>query len=115
METLTFKELIKIREEYNYIDCTIVNSDIELLPNKRLIVDFGTEEPEKINTLLQKNYKSFECISLFNFISATVYYPSLLTHLNTGLELNKTADLILWEPVDFGNKKIKSNTQIRKI
>ena len=112
---LTIEELIKIRNEYNYIDCTIVNPDIKLLPNKRLIVDFGTEEPEEINFLLQKKYKSFECISLFNFISATVYYPSLLTHLNTGLELNKTADLILWEPVDFANKHLKSNTRIRKI
>ena len=115
MKNLTELQLVEIRKEYNYVDFTVENAEINLGTEKPLVIDFGTEKSEEINrTLLQVSHICAE-ISLFDFIAACVYFPALILRRTAVLELTKPAKLILWEQVDLLNKKLKTNTQLRVI
>ena len=107
--------LAEIRKEYNYIDFSLKNQDIDLSINKELLIDFGTENVEEINLIFKNFQDLFSTFPIFDFIAACVYYPALLCDRNAVLELNKSTELILWEQLDLINKCFKINTFIRKI
>ena len=112
---VTEEQFAEIRDKYNYIDFSSENPIIDFSLKKQLLIDFGTEDTQKINRMFPKALESFAGFPVYDFIAACVYYPALITGRNSVIELNKRVELILWEQVDLVGKQLKPVTCIREI
>ena len=113
-QKLIKEQFTEIREKYNYVDFSEKGSIVDFTDEKPLIIDFGTENTEEVNLILQK-ISALPDLSLFEFIAACVYYPALILGRIAVPELNRKAELILWEHTDMINMQIKPDTRIRNI
>ncbi|MEI8271203.1 MAG: hypothetical protein WCG08_01115 [Paludibacter sp.] len=111
---MTVLELAEIRKSYNYVDFSVGNLIISAIEPKKMLIDFGTEETAEINRILQ-SHSDLPGFPLIDFITAAVYYPALILGFNAVLELNKQAELILWENTDLVGLRLKSDTHIHNI
>jgi hypothetical protein len=101
---------------YEYFD---LSGDIPFISIKKtdrpLVLDFGTNSPEKINILLPQCFPFISAFSIFDIIAGCTYYPSILLGKTAGLEENMKIRLMLWENVDLIKKEITFNTCIREM
>ena len=103
-------------KEYNYFDFSDNQySNIIILKDKPLILDFGTTIPDKINSIFPRLCEVLSDFSIFEIIAACTYYPSKLLDQTAGLTENIFTRLMLWENVDLTNKKLTAKTQIREM
>jgi len=110
---------VKLRDnrlnDYQYCDFSKTLPSTEILrTGKSLILDFGTNSTDKINTLLPCLSEVLKAFSIFEIIAACTYHPSLLIDQPAGLKENSAAGLLLWEQVDLTDKKLLTGTQIRE-
>lgn len=85
------------------------------LTNKPLILDIGTNSPEKINKLFPLLFQVLADFSIFDIIAAFTFYPSILLGKEAGLAENYINGIMLWENVDLVGKKLTSDTFISRI
>jgi len=103
-------------KDYEYYDLCVIPSEIVLLKtDKPLILDFGTNSTDRINTLLPYLTEALKAFSIFEIIAACTYFPSLLTDQSAGLIVNGSSGILLWENVDLIEKKLLANTQVREM
>jgi hypothetical protein len=102
--------------EYQYLDLSYSFPIDEIKPTKKpLILDFGTNDFEVINNTLTQTNKMLMHFTVFEIIAACTYYPALLLNISNSIEVNNYSRLVLWENIDFENKKITQQTRIRVI
>ena len=105
-----------VLKESMYLDLSEgLYSNMKRQKNKQLIIDFGTNSPEKINNLLPHVIPFLKEFSILEIIAATTYYPSILLGCQAGLKENFTTGIILWENVDMTKMSLLFNTHIREI
>jgi len=115
-QNIQSKSLDFLVKEYNYFDLSENHySNITILKDKPLILDFGITMPDKINSILPHLSEALSDFSIFEIIAACTYYPSKLLGMNAGLTENVFSRLILWENVDLINKKLTAGTHIREM
>jgi hypothetical protein len=83
--------------------------------DKPLILDFGTNAIDKINSRLIHVIPSLEAYSILEIIAACTYFPAILSGVDPALIENRKTDLLLWENVDLVNRRITHKTRIRII
>jgi len=108
-EDLTYK----IRD-YNYVDLSSRVSDIKRT-DKPLILDFGTDSFDEINSRLSACAAALADISMFDLIAACVFYPALAIQRNADLAVGRQTELLLWENSDLLNKRFTQAVRVRKI
>jgi hypothetical protein len=101
---------------YQYIDLT------ETIPTEKihrtakpLILDFGTDSINTINSKLPLLASVLETFSAIEIIAGCTYYPPILVGLESVLAVNSKTDLLLWENIDLVNNRISDKTKIRII
>jgi len=106
----------KALNEYQYFD---FSENIPLfnirLNGKPLILDFGTNLPDKFNSLLPDLYRLLSGLSIFDIIAACSYNPSVISGYTAGLTEGFQTGLILWENTDLVHKKLTDTTKIREM
>jgi hypothetical protein len=106
-------ELVK---KSNYLDFSErLPSGVIKQTDMPLIIDFGTNSPEKINNLLPQFAPFLGEFSIVEIIEACTYYPSVVLGRSAGLKENFYTGLILWEKVNLSEMSLSVNTCIRKI
>ena len=115
-QNISGESISKLINGYQYIDFSehLFTLDIKL-NDKPLIIDLGTDLPDKINNLLPRLSFGMPSLSVFEIIAACTFYPALLIGRPPGLIEDQCPNLILWENVDLINKKITVNTRIREM
>lgn len=115
-QNVPVKNIPDILNNYQYYDFSesLPSNEIKQT-NKPLIMDFGTNSPDKINKLIPHLYQALTDFSIFNIIAACTYYPLIIMGRNAGLTENNSTGLLLWENVDLSEKKISDNTFVREI
>ena len=115
-QNISGESISKLINGYQYFDFSehLFTLDIKLT-DKPLIIDLGTDIPDKINKLLPRLTFGMPTLSVFEIIAACTFYPALLIGRSPGLIEDQYTNLILWENVDLINKKIKVNTRIREM
>ena len=108
-EDLTYK--IK---DYNYVDISIGVPDIKRT-DKPLLLDFGIDSFDEINSRLTLYAAAFADISMFDLIAACVFYPALAIQRNADLAVGRQSELLLWENSDLLNKRFTPAVRVRKI
>jgi len=108
-EDLTYK----IRD-YNYVDLSSRVSDIKRT-DKPLILDFGTDSFDEINSRLSACAAALADISMFYLISSFVFYQALSIQRNADLAVGRQTELLLWENSDLLNKRFTQAVRVRKI
>lgn len=112
---VTENQLQEIKDKYNYTDFSSENPTIDFSIRKQLLIDFGTEDTQKINRMFPAVLESFSGFQVYDFIAACVCFPALITGRNSVIELNKPVKLMLWEQVNLVEKLLKPETGIRDI
>ena len=115
-QNISGENISKLINEYQYFDFSenLFTLDIKLT-DKPLIIDLGTDLPDKINNLLPRLSLGMPSLSVFEIIAACTFYPALVIGRSPGLTEGQCINLILWENVDLINKKITVNTRIREM
>ena len=107
---------LTIFNKYQYLD---FSENIPLfnirLNGKPLILDFGTNLPDKFNSLLPDLYRLLSGLSIFDIIAACSYNPSVISGYTAGLTEGFKTGLILWENTDLVHKKLTDTTKIREM
>lgn len=116
-QNLSGENISKLINGYQYFDCSENQFSLDLkLTDKPLIIDFGTDLPDKINSLLLPRLSLvLPSLSVFEIIAACTFYPAILTGRSPGLRINQCISLTLWENVDLINKRLTTNTRIREM
>ena len=109
------ENISEIVKEYNYIDISSNVFSLKLTSEKPLILDFGTNSIEEINSKLSKLAFEFSDIPVFDLIAACVYYPAVLIGKVAELRINKQTELVLWENINLPEKRLTSKSRILKI
>ena len=105
--------ILEMTDNFHFIDFTKEIPTKEILPNgKPLLIDFGTENPSEINSLLSKLSPYVTAFTVFDLVSACVSYPALLLDHSAPLQAGKFTPLIIWQDVDLVNKKITEKTKV---
>ena len=105
----------EIVKGYNYIDISGDVFLVKLISEKPLILDFGINSTKEINLKLAKLADELSYITVFDLIAACAYYPAILIGKDGELKVNKQTNLVLWESVNLPEKRLTSNSRIRKI
>ncbi|MDD4993633.1 MAG: hypothetical protein PHR83_15525 [Paludibacter sp.] len=101
---------------YEYINLSeSLPTNIVRRTEKPLILDFGTNVIDKINSKLFNLIPLLETYSVLEIIAACSYYPAIVCGINPDLTENRKTDLLLWENVDLVNKRMTQKTRIRII
>lgn len=113
-ERLSARELDKIQERYNYIDLT------SPLPNavnteNPLLLDFRSSSLQEINNLIKKSVHFLSQFSIYDLIAGSVYFPMVEQGSDSGLVPQMKTDLIVWQGIDWENKKVTENTRIIQV
>jgi hypothetical protein len=109
-------KILELTANYHFIDFSKEIPTKEIIPNgKPLIIDFGTENPLQINALLPKLPIVLSAFSVFEIISACVFYPALLLTETSPLEIGVRTSLIIWQNADLVNKTFTEKTNIRSL
>ncbi len=109
-------KIIELTTNYHFIDFSKEISTKEILPNgKPLLIDFGTEIPLEINAILPKLSIVLSAFSVFEIISACVFYPALLLTGSSPLEIGVRTSLIIWQNADLLNKTLIEKTNISSL
>jgi hypothetical protein len=102
--------------DYHYLDLSESFPSSEIVRTKKpLIIDFGTNSPDKINNLLARLVPVLSSFSVFEIIAACTYYPALFLGWPAGLSEMNCSSLFLWENVDLVNKKLLADACVREI
>ena len=109
------EKITEITKDYNYIDISGDIFSTSWVSQKPLILDFGTKSIEEINLKLAKLADDLSSIPVFDLIAACVYYPTVLIGKEPEIKVNKKTNLVLWENVNLPEKRLTSNSRIRKI
>lgn len=109
------EKIPEIVKDCNYIDISGSVFTVNLISGKPLIVDFGTNSIEEINHKLAKLAFEFSNLPVFDLIAACVYYPAVLMGKVAELRINNQTELVLWENINLPEKRLTSNSRIRKI
>ena len=103
-------------KDYQYLDLTINPHVIEIVPTRKpLVLDFGTNQTNVINIILQHSIQALSAFTIFDIIAACTYYPSLLIGGVPELTVNRFTRLMLWEDVDMINKTLIASSHVREI
>ena len=115
-QNTSVENLSKLIKGYQYFDFSehLFTLDIKLT-DKPLIIDLGTDLPDKINDLLPCLSLGLPTLSIFEIIAACTFYPALLIGQLPGLIENQLINLTLWEKADLINKRLTANTRIREM
>ncbi len=105
----------EIVKRYNYIDISGDVFQINLVSEMTLILDFGTNSMEEINSKLAKLSIELSNIPVFDLIAACVYFPAVLIGKEAELRINRQTDLVLWENVNLPEKQLTLKSRIRII
>jgi len=109
-------KILELTDNFHFVDFTKEIPTKEIIPNgKQLIIDFGTENPLEINALLPKLSIVLSAFSVFEIVSACVFYPALLLTETSPLEIGVRTSLIIWQNADLVNKTFTEKTNIRSL
>ncbi len=109
-------KILELTTNYHFIDFTKEIPTKEILPNgKPLLIDCGTENPLEINALLPKLSIVLSAFSVFEIISACVFFPALLLTNAAPLEIGKCTSLVIWQNADLVNKTLTEKTNISSL
>ena len=112
-QQLSPQELHFVQNKYQYINLSIGISLNEMIPNnKKLILDFGTNSTDEINKTLHTSFPFLVRFSIFDILSACVYYPLLESQQRAELKFGTKTNLLQWKNIDLANKKITEKTKI---
>lgn len=110
------KDRSNLLKNYQYYDFSESLPSFEIKQtNKPLIMDIGTNSPDKINKLLPRLFQVLTDFSIFDIIAACTYYPSLLLGKKAGLAVNHRTPILLWENINLTEKKLSDITFVREI
>ena len=102
--------------KFEYLNMTnSLPTNIIQKTEKLLVLDFGINAIDEINSKLTILAPLLETYSVLEIIAACTYYPAILCGINPILAENRKTDLLLWENVDLVNKRITPETKIRII
>jgi len=111
-QQLSPEELIFVQNNYQYIDLSSGLLLDDIVPNEKLILDFGTNSMIEVNGLLRFVFPLLVRLSIFDIISACVYRPALFLKQEAGLVQGTKARLLQWKGVDLVNKRITERTVV---
>lgn len=116
-QNVSQRDLIVLVKEYQYIDFSEHILKREIIPEggKILLVDFGTDSTGFINEFIPRMAQVLSGFSVFDLIAACTYYPAKILGKPAGLSLNLHTQLLLWQQVDFANKRITEATRIKML
>ena len=110
------ESISRLTNGYQYFDFSENQFSLNIkLTDKPLIIDLGTDLPDKINNLLPHLSLALPSLSVFDIIAACTFYPALLVGQSPGLIEKQGVNLLLWEYADLVNKKLTANTRIREM
>ncbi len=111
---LSNENLIRIKKKYHYFDVSEEFVDIDINPSqKALLLDFGNNSYELINSKINRLYDSLKQFSISEIISSCTYLPALLTKNNSTIELNNKINLLQWNNTDLLNMRITNKTFVK--
>ena len=100
------EKLCLIQNSYNYIDLSAGFLSMDLSPEKKILLDFGTDSIKEINELLKTSFPLLARFNVFDILAACVYYPRLELLQQAELQRNMEVNLVQWKGIDLVNKKI---------
>ena len=109
-------KIIELTTNYHFIDFSKEIPTKEIIPNgKPLLIDLGTENPLEINAILPKLSIVLSAFTVFEIISACIFYPALLLTGSSPLEIGVRTSLIIWQNADLVNKTLTEKTNISSL
>lgn len=112
-QNISIDKLEECKQNYNYFDLTSENPMIQNNADKPLILDFGTENIDVINTLLQRNAAFLNAFTIFEIIAGCVYYPAVLSGIQNKMTENQRTHILLWENTNLVEKKLTKNSSVK--
>lgn len=113
VESGKIKELVR---DYNYFDLSVEPLSFAIEMNdKPLLIDFGTNSMNEVNSRLAKLAQLNGEFPIFDLIASCVYFPALLLGREGELAQNCRTNLILWKNADLVNKRLKIGTHICEV
>ena len=101
-----------IQNTYNYIDLSAGFLSTDFLPEKKLLLDFGTNSIKEINELLKFSFPLLAQFflrldkPLFDILAACVYYPRLELSQPAELQQGVEVNLVQWKGFDLVNNRL---------
>lgn len=116
-QNVSQSDLIVFVKEYQYIDFSDHIQKTEIIPEgeKTLVLDFGTDSTGFINEFIPRMAQVLSGFSVFDIIAACTYYPAIILSRPPGLSVNSRTQLLLWQQIDFTNKRITKATMIKML
>lgn len=116
-ENVSDKKLNSIKKEYQYIDVSSELNFRNLIQqsNKQLVLDFGRNNTEIINSKLNNITHNLKDLSIIEIIASCTSLPSYIADKNTVIKMNNTTSLINWTNIDFQTMKATPKTKIRDL
>lgn len=110
---LNTEELNKIISAYQYVDVLEQQTPIQFSKDKPLLIDFGTNNPEEINRIIEDFVGIIGSTSIYKIIAACTYYPALLVNSATKIQVGHKTNILLWEGLDLVNKLVNKQTRLK--
>lgn len=111
---LSNDQLLEITKGIRYIDLSEINKTPYVFDKSSdLVVDFGTNNIDKINKLLKENFDSLSAITVFELINACSYLPQRLLGLSKNIEVSHQTNLVLWQGVNLVSRALTPQTTVR--
>ena len=110
------EKLCFVQSNYQYIDLSAGFLPNEFsLTEKKLLLDFGTNSVAEINEILQFSFPFLARFSIFDILTACVYYPTLELIQSAELQMRMKTNLMQWKGIDLVSKKLTERTLISKL
>lgn len=106
------EKFIFVQSNYQYIDLSSGILPDNILPDDRLMLDFGTNSTTEINDIIRFAFPLLFRLSIFDILSACVYRPALLMQQEAELTTGVKTKLFQWKGIDLLNRKITEKTKI---
>lgn len=114
--SLSQQQVESLSSDFQYVDLSVEPIKcIEKQSDKKLILDFGTVQPNEINKKLRAIAHQLSQFTLIEIIGACTYYPSVVLGIPSELAENERFNLFVWEGADLLNKKITDLTTVRRL
>lgn len=92
------EQLEEVKKNYQYLDLSeFLDEALPISNSKPILIDFGTSDLDTIHQIIKKHSKVITAIPTLDFITASVYLPSILAEEISGLEIGMRTELLLWQ------------------